>query len=72
MSETFKTAAGLPSMIVRTCAGADPHENRDRAAVEIRRRSDAGCDDLLLFPCSGDLDQVALLAEALDQEGVER
>jgi alkanesulfonate monooxygenase SsuD/methylene tetrahydromethanopterin reductase-like flavin-dependent oxidoreductase (luciferase family) len=38
---------------------------------EIRRLSETGCDDLLLFPCAGDLDQVALLAEALDQEGVE-
>jgi hypothetical protein len=37
--------------------------------AEIVRLSDAGCHDLLLFPCSGDLDQVALLAEALDQEG---
>jgi hypothetical protein len=53
-------------------ARADTLTTRERLRVEIRRLSETGCDDLLLFPCSGDLDQVALLAEALDQEGVER
>jgi alkanesulfonate monooxygenase SsuD/methylene tetrahydromethanopterin reductase-like flavin-dependent oxidoreductase (luciferase family) len=50
-------------------ARADTLTTRERLGAEIRRLSEAGCDDLLLFPCSGDLDQVALLAEALDQEG---
>jgi alkanesulfonate monooxygenase SsuD/methylene tetrahydromethanopterin reductase-like flavin-dependent oxidoreductase (luciferase family) len=50
-------------------ARADTLTTRERLRAEILRLSDAGCHDLLLFPCSGDLDQVALLAEALDQEG---
>jgi alkanesulfonate monooxygenase SsuD/methylene tetrahydromethanopterin reductase-like flavin-dependent oxidoreductase (luciferase family) len=45
-------------------ARADTLTTRDHLRTEIRRLSDAGCDDLLLFPCSGDLEQVALLAEA--------
>jgi alkanesulfonate monooxygenase SsuD/methylene tetrahydromethanopterin reductase-like flavin-dependent oxidoreductase (luciferase family) len=53
-------------------ARADTLTTPGRLRAEILRLSEAGCDDLLLFPCSGDLDQVALLAEALDQEGVER
>jgi alkanesulfonate monooxygenase SsuD/methylene tetrahydromethanopterin reductase-like flavin-dependent oxidoreductase (luciferase family) len=50
-------------------ARADTLTTRERLRAEILRLSDAGCHDLLLFPCSGDLDQVALLAEALDHEG---
>jgi alkanesulfonate monooxygenase SsuD/methylene tetrahydromethanopterin reductase-like flavin-dependent oxidoreductase (luciferase family) len=46
-------------------ARADTLITRERLHSEIHRLSEAGCDDLLLFPCSGDLDQVALLAEAL-------
>lgn len=34
--------------------------------TEVGRLSEAGCDDLLLFPCSGDVDQVTMLAEALE------
>jgi alkanesulfonate monooxygenase SsuD/methylene tetrahydromethanopterin reductase-like flavin-dependent oxidoreductase (luciferase family) len=45
-------------------ARADTLTTRDHLRTEIRRLSDAGCDDLLLFPCSGDLEQVALVAEA--------
>lgn len=41
------------------------HEHLD---VEISRLSEAGCDDLLLFPCSGELKQVDLLAQALNEE----
>ena len=32
---------------------------------EVARLAAAGCDDVLLFPCSGELEQVALLAEAV-------
>jgi hypothetical protein len=31
--------------------------------------SEAGVDDILLFPCSNDLAQVGLLAEVLDELG---
>ena len=33
---------------------------------EVQRLRDAGCDDVLLFPCSADLDQPRRLAGALD------
>lgn len=33
---------------------------------ELRRLQDAGCDDVLLFPCSADLDQPRRLAAALE------
>lgn len=34
-----------------------------RAAVD--ELAEAGCDDLVLFPCSGDVDEVARVAEAV-------
>jgi alkanesulfonate monooxygenase SsuD/methylene tetrahydromethanopterin reductase-like flavin-dependent oxidoreductase (luciferase family) len=34
--------------------------------AELQRLRDAGCDDVLLFPCSADLDQPRRLAAALD------
>jgi len=34
--------------------------------AELARLRDAGCDDVLLFPCSADLDQPRRLAAALD------
>ena len=60
VSETFKTAGPL-------LVDADGQMNGGgHSRIGIRG---AGCDDLLLFPCTGELDQVALLAEALDQQG---
>lgn len=50
-------------------ARADTLTTRGRLREEIQRLSSAECDDLLLFPCTGELDQGALLAEALDQQG---
>jgi alkanesulfonate monooxygenase SsuD/methylene tetrahydromethanopterin reductase-like flavin-dependent oxidoreductase (luciferase family) len=49
-------------------ARADTLTTREQLRGEIERLSSAGCDDLLLFPCSGDLDQVSLLGEALEGE----
>jgi len=49
-------------------ARTDTVTTPERLHMEIGRLSDAGCDELLLFPCSGELEQVALLAEALGQE----
>jgi len=31
--------------------------------------AEAGCSDMLLFPCAGGLDQVGLLAEAIHTAG---
>jgi alkanesulfonate monooxygenase SsuD/methylene tetrahydromethanopterin reductase-like flavin-dependent oxidoreductase (luciferase family) len=42
-----------------------PEDLRD----ELSALSAAGCDDVLLFPCSGALEQVELLAEAVGQVG---
>jgi alkanesulfonate monooxygenase SsuD/methylene tetrahydromethanopterin reductase-like flavin-dependent oxidoreductase (luciferase family) len=47
-------------------ARADTLTTRERLHAELARLSEAGCDDALLFPCSGDIGQVAALAEALD------
>jgi hypothetical protein len=57
------------STMRRVWAGEVAGASGPMPALPADGLSDTGCDDLLLFPCSGDLDQVALLAEALDQEG---
>jgi alkanesulfonate monooxygenase SsuD/methylene tetrahydromethanopterin reductase-like flavin-dependent oxidoreductase (luciferase family) len=48
-----------------TPARADTLTSPERLNAEISRVAEAGCDDLLLFPCAGDLEQVAMLAQAL-------
>jgi alkanesulfonate monooxygenase SsuD/methylene tetrahydromethanopterin reductase-like flavin-dependent oxidoreductase (luciferase family) len=47
-------------------ARADTLTTPQRLQEELPRLAEAGCSDLVLFPCAGGLDQVALLAEALD------
>jgi len=47
-------------------ARADTLTTRQQLHAELARLAAAGCDDALLFPCSGDVGQVALLADALD------
>lgn len=44
---------------------ADTLTTPARIRDETRRLADAGCDDLLLFPCAADPHQLTLLAEAL-------
>jgi alkanesulfonate monooxygenase SsuD/methylene tetrahydromethanopterin reductase-like flavin-dependent oxidoreductase (luciferase family) len=46
-------------------ARADTLTDAEQVRTELRRLSEAGCADVLLFPCAGDLEQVSLLAEAL-------
>ena len=46
-------------------ARADTLTRPDQLFVELRRLAAAGCDDLVLYPCSGDPRQLSLLAEAL-------
>jgi hypothetical protein len=41
-----------------------PHEN-----AELQQLSGAGCDDVIMFPCLGGLEQVSLLARALRADG---
>jgi alkanesulfonate monooxygenase SsuD/methylene tetrahydromethanopterin reductase-like flavin-dependent oxidoreductase (luciferase family) len=49
---------------------ADALTSWDRVREEVVRLSDVGCDDLVLFPCSGELGQVGRLAETLGDLGV--
>jgi alkanesulfonate monooxygenase SsuD/methylene tetrahydromethanopterin reductase-like flavin-dependent oxidoreductase (luciferase family) len=46
-------------------ARADALTTADQLRAELRRLSEAGCTDVLLYPCSGDLGQVTLLTEAM-------
>jgi alkanesulfonate monooxygenase SsuD/methylene tetrahydromethanopterin reductase-like flavin-dependent oxidoreductase (luciferase family) len=46
-------------------ARADALTTSEDLHSELLRLTEAGCDDLLLFPCWGSLDQVGLLAEVL-------
>jgi alkanesulfonate monooxygenase SsuD/methylene tetrahydromethanopterin reductase-like flavin-dependent oxidoreductase (luciferase family) len=50
-------------------AKADTLTTVDHLHDELARLAAAGCDDLLLLPCSGELAQVGLLARALDTLG---
>jgi alkanesulfonate monooxygenase SsuD/methylene tetrahydromethanopterin reductase-like flavin-dependent oxidoreductase (luciferase family) len=50
-------------------ARADTLTDAEQIQAELRRLSEAGCADVLLYPCSGDLEQVALLARALRATG---
>jgi alkanesulfonate monooxygenase SsuD/methylene tetrahydromethanopterin reductase-like flavin-dependent oxidoreductase (luciferase family) len=47
-------------------ARADTLTDYRRLSRELDRIALAGCDDLLLFPCSDGLEQIALLTEALE------
>jgi alkanesulfonate monooxygenase SsuD/methylene tetrahydromethanopterin reductase-like flavin-dependent oxidoreductase (luciferase family) len=49
----------------------DALTGRDRLQEEILRLAETGCDDLVLLPCSGQLGQVRLLADALADGGLE-
>jgi alkanesulfonate monooxygenase SsuD/methylene tetrahydromethanopterin reductase-like flavin-dependent oxidoreductase (luciferase family) len=46
-------------------ARTDTLTDADQIRAELERLADAGCDDVLLYPCSGDLDEVWRLAQAL-------
>lgn len=49
---------------------ADTIIRRQHLHTELSRLRDAGCDDLILLPCSHDAQQVDLLAAALDHIGI--
>jgi alkanesulfonate monooxygenase SsuD/methylene tetrahydromethanopterin reductase-like flavin-dependent oxidoreductase (luciferase family) len=44
---------------------ADALTSRERIRDELRRLTEVGCDDVVLLPCSADLEQVGLLADVL-------
>jgi alkanesulfonate monooxygenase SsuD/methylene tetrahydromethanopterin reductase-like flavin-dependent oxidoreductase (luciferase family) len=50
-------------------ARADTLTTSEQIHTELRRLSEAGCADVLLYPCSGDLEQVVLLARSLRTTG---
>jgi len=47
-------------------ARVDTLTNRTEARAELARLAEAGCDDVVLFPCSAGREQVGLLAEIVD------
>lgn len=51
-------------------ARADTLATEEELAAEAQRVSEAGATDLLLFPCSGDIRQLELLAGALTRAGI--
>jgi alkanesulfonate monooxygenase SsuD/methylene tetrahydromethanopterin reductase-like flavin-dependent oxidoreductase (luciferase family) len=51
---------------------ADTLFTDDRLRSELAALASAGVDDVVLYPCSSSLDQVELLAEALERVGAER
>jgi alkanesulfonate monooxygenase SsuD/methylene tetrahydromethanopterin reductase-like flavin-dependent oxidoreductase (luciferase family) len=51
-------------------ARADTATDTDKIHAQLRQLSEAGCTEVVLFPCSGGLEQVSLLAEALRSCGV--
>jgi alkanesulfonate monooxygenase SsuD/methylene tetrahydromethanopterin reductase-like flavin-dependent oxidoreductase (luciferase family) len=44
---------------------ADALTSRQRILDELQRLAEVGCDDVVLLPCSAELDQVGLLADAV-------
>ena len=44
---------------------ADALTSRERVRDELQRLAEVGCDDVVLLPCSAELDQVLLLADAV-------
>jgi alkanesulfonate monooxygenase SsuD/methylene tetrahydromethanopterin reductase-like flavin-dependent oxidoreductase (luciferase family) len=46
-------------------ARADTLTDPEALRRELRRLARAGCDEVVMFPCAADLEQIALLAEAL-------
>jgi alkanesulfonate monooxygenase SsuD/methylene tetrahydromethanopterin reductase-like flavin-dependent oxidoreductase (luciferase family) len=50
--------------------GADTPTTPEHLDAELRRLRDAGVDDVVLMPCTGDIAQVAMAAEVLDGLGI--
>jgi alkanesulfonate monooxygenase SsuD/methylene tetrahydromethanopterin reductase-like flavin-dependent oxidoreductase (luciferase family) len=48
---------------------ADTLTSPEQVEAELRRLSEVGCTDVLLFPCSGELEQISLLVAALRRSG---
>lgn len=57
---------GTPGMAAR----ADVPTTTAELGAELEQLGDAGCDDVVLFPCSYDIDQVYALDQALDELGI--
>jgi alkanesulfonate monooxygenase SsuD/methylene tetrahydromethanopterin reductase-like flavin-dependent oxidoreductase (luciferase family) len=51
-------------------ARSDTLTSGEGVRVELARLAGAGCTDVVLYPCSGDLDQVERLSQALDRVAV--
>ncbi len=55
--------ATIPGVVDMIAGGALTSATAVQAAVDAF--AEAGCDELILFPCSSDIRQVDLLAEAV-------
>jgi hypothetical protein len=53
-----------------TPARSDTLTSAEGVRAELARLAGAGCTDVVLYPCSGDLDQVEWLAQALSRTAV--
>lgn len=49
----------------RSAGRADTLTSADQLRAQLRRLEEAGCTDVVLYSCSGDLAQVSLLAAPL-------
>jgi hypothetical protein len=49
---------------------ADTPTSPEHLDAELRRLRDAGADDVVLMPCTGDVAQVAMAADVLDGIGI--
>jgi hypothetical protein len=43
----------------------DALTSRERIRDELQRLAEVGCDDVVLLPCSAELDQIGLLVDAV-------
>jgi hypothetical protein len=68
----MRVGIGLPAAVPETdtdVARADALTDAERIQAEPHRLLEAGCADVVLSPCSGDLEQASLLAQVLRAGG---
>jgi alkanesulfonate monooxygenase SsuD/methylene tetrahydromethanopterin reductase-like flavin-dependent oxidoreductase (luciferase family) len=76
MDRTWDASAGRPKILLGgddffADARADTATDPEQLRAVLRRLSNAGCDHVVPFPCSGDPQQVELLAGALGRDGAD-
>ena len=70
----MRIGIGLPAAVListvvnvnwRAPARSDTLTSAEGVRAELARLAGAGCTDVVLYPCSGDLDQIERLSQAL-------